>query len=691
MQIKIKLLSDACFSSGEVYNSSVDTDVTYDRYGLPFITAKRLKGCLREVGLELQDWGVAIPLEDMFGAINNKPARIMISDAKLEYYADYVEEIEKELSGSDENRRMLVHPQRVLGEFTYTRSQTRIDRKKGVAVKDSLRVTRVLKKGLIFQANVEFSGKEEEQRSYREALAKCCKGLRCMGMNRTRGMGEVEVSLEDSCSEVNFPQMAVFEEDKQYERLDYSIWLLSPVLFKSILGGQTKTVDYIEGGKILGVVAQRMGNEFIDFMNKGELICSNAYITKNGHRYLPMSASVFNVKNKSHEGREKNADTEIEENEQLSMSRGGYVYQDGMTYYTTGVAKQIRYHHSRPEDKGVGHASTTDDKSQFYQMESLLEGQVFSGSIYGTVEQLRAIYRSVDANRKIRLGYGKNAEYGEAAMTITSLGEKREPEMISGRFVVKMLAPVILYDKNGMYSTEEKVLLETLKCKFALDKLTIVKRFLKYTEIGGYNVTWNEKKPTLLAFDKGTTLLCEMEGPVPVLLGKQGFIGERNSEGYGEIAICEVPKAYKIYLEKDTGQDVDGVEKNSVQKNRGLINGIRKKACRTLIEELAIKEAKEMRVNNPAVVSQLLSILREQDTYKAFKDAIEERYNKRTDAKQQKNTTANILVKKEPKDLRKVLSDSIPTDNELYKWYYTSLLQQLKYKAKRERGVKNAE
>lgn len=58
MKITIELLSDICIGSGESYNSVIDTDVTYDDYGLPYIPAKRIKGCIREAGLELKDFGL---------------------------------------------------------------------------------------------------------------------------------------------------------------------------------------------------------------------------------------------------------------------------------------------------------------------------------------------------------------------------------------------------------------------------------------------------------------------------------------------------------------------------------------------------------------------------------------------------------------------------------------------------------
>ena len=63
MKLKIELLSDLCTYSGDTFNSVVDTDVVYDQYGLPYIPAKRLKGCIRESCMELAELGCTIELE----------------------------------------------------------------------------------------------------------------------------------------------------------------------------------------------------------------------------------------------------------------------------------------------------------------------------------------------------------------------------------------------------------------------------------------------------------------------------------------------------------------------------------------------------------------------------------------------------------------------------------------------------
>lgn len=63
MKITIKLLSDLCTASGETHNSMVDTDIVYDEYGIPYIPAKRIKGCIREAALEMMEMGLIEQLQ----------------------------------------------------------------------------------------------------------------------------------------------------------------------------------------------------------------------------------------------------------------------------------------------------------------------------------------------------------------------------------------------------------------------------------------------------------------------------------------------------------------------------------------------------------------------------------------------------------------------------------------------------
>ena len=46
--LTITLKSDLCVGSGYSYAGLIDSDICFDKYGIPYIPARRLKGCLRQ-------------------------------------------------------------------------------------------------------------------------------------------------------------------------------------------------------------------------------------------------------------------------------------------------------------------------------------------------------------------------------------------------------------------------------------------------------------------------------------------------------------------------------------------------------------------------------------------------------------------------------------------------------------------
>ena len=321
--IQITLMSDTCIASGEIYNCLVDADVCYDKYGLPYIPAKRLKGCLRETAHELVDWGKNINIKKIFGEAGSCIASMRLSNANLfrvekdnfsessvYNYEDYVEDI------LQERNRKYSMPQNVLEQFTYMRTQTAIDEKTGTAKRNSLRDIRVLKKGLSFQAKVSFLGTEEEIIEMEQQVKQCCLALKFMGLNRTRGMGEVKVEFvieSEQVTEIKENLECLVNSPVGRQCLNYTILLKAPLLTRSISSGQEVTENYIEGSKMLGFLAHHVSHcdqDFNSFMRMGELICSNAYISKENKRYMPISAGFYSMKGHTSDSRRKNYEIE---------------------------------------------------------------------------------------------------------------------------------------------------------------------------------------------------------------------------------------------------------------------------------------------------------------------------------------------------------------------------------------------
>lgn len=134
MRIKIKLLSDLCTCSGETYNSIVDMDVVYDENGIPYIPAKRIKGCIREAALEMCEMGLMDRNQyvRIFGEAGSKKSTFSLSNAYIADYKDTVYSLQH-FGMKSALHRAVISPQNVLQQYTGIRTQTAVNMETGVA------------------------------------------------------------------------------------------------------------------------------------------------------------------------------------------------------------------------------------------------------------------------------------------------------------------------------------------------------------------------------------------------------------------------------------------------------------------------------------------------------------------------------------------------------------------------------
>ena len=179
MKLYIKLLSDLCTYSGESYNSMVDTDVVYDKYGIPYIPAKRIKGCIREAALELLEFGLISKdtYEKLFGKEGDQQSGFSMSNAYLKEHTALVAVAEH----FKENG--LAAPQNVLEQYTDLRTQTAVDLETSVADKSSLRTKRVIRRGLEFEA--ECNPDKNADAELQESLKLAVSLVKHMGVSRS--------------------------------------------------------------------------------------------------------------------------------------------------------------------------------------------------------------------------------------------------------------------------------------------------------------------------------------------------------------------------------------------------------------------------------------------------------------------------------------------------------------------------
>lgn len=650
--LRITLLSDTCTSNGGIHNAAVDTEVVYDDYGLPYIPGRRIKGCLRECALEINDWGGTIPVGRLFGEKGNQRGLFTIRNA---YIAER-EQMVSELLGAEGS--LLANPQNVLESYTMLRSQTAICSATGVARHNSLRTMRVVRAGAVLEAQVSFP---EE---YRRQLEECCTIFQHMGISRTRGFGEIKAELVN-----RKPAQPGREERKESKtvfhtnKLAYELELLEPLVCKSVDHQESRSEDYIEGAKLLGCIAaalKKEGRAVDQFLSAGELRISNAYLMDaEGHRLTEVSAAYYGIKNDDHtylnKMYEKEGQEELRDGSgqpvQLGQLKHSYVYQDADALYQYDVSMEERYHHSLPEDKSIGRALGGEDgEGIFYQISSIRAGQKFKGFIDGTPDMLEEIGRLIPDGSVVAIGYGSSAEYGLCRLTYQNITEQRRAAA-GQKIAATLVSPAIIYGRNAAYSTNPEDLYEEILCALQLpaDDWQDAVQFLKITSVGGFNVTWGLRKPTQLAFDKGMTVVLSLKASEKLEEGTY-WIGERNLEGYGEcrIEVLRENGTYRGVRQKP--QRKKTAEKTDMEQYR-MLQPIADHLFVQFIEEaagiaaLSVKEA----ANNKEVwlptVSNMLTMCREDKTLQEVQQDCKSRYDVVDKGKQQKGKAAGKILR----------------------------------------------
>jgi hypothetical protein len=194
------LLSDATFGRGEGLAGLVDQEVDHDRYGLPYLRGRTLKGLLNEecanilYALTQQETDVARwrkaaqRLLGGPGSTLGDDAWLRVGPARLP--ADLRQAVRQAL----EAPRATLRPADVLDSLTTIRRQTAVDEKTGVPDEGTLRAMRVVLRQTPLEARLTFIDGDREQEDL-PLLTACILALRRAGTGRNRGRGRLRASL----------------------------------------------------------------------------------------------------------------------------------------------------------------------------------------------------------------------------------------------------------------------------------------------------------------------------------------------------------------------------------------------------------------------------------------------------------------------------------------------------------------
>ncbi len=210
LKIWIQIKSPALIGSGEGFGTLIDSDIVFDDAGLPYIPAKRIKGCLRDSAKEVEEIlktaeiSNPMKIDAVFGKTGEKePAVVFFSNLFIQEY----EVNQTWLRYFMEHDKFNKHITRasVQNHFTEIRQMTRIG-KDGVASDHSLRSVRLIKKGEIFEGDVHITGSPDSNYLIIQTLNLACMNFRRMGTNRNRGFGEISCTLDTGKRKFKMPE-----------------------------------------------------------------------------------------------------------------------------------------------------------------------------------------------------------------------------------------------------------------------------------------------------------------------------------------------------------------------------------------------------------------------------------------------------------------------------------------------------
>jgi CRISPR-associated protein Csx10 len=198
LKLKIELLSDTMIGSGDGYGAVIDSDVVYDEIGIPFIPARRIKGCLRDSALQVVERlnfaNINLFSEDDVKNIFGKKGAKFSADIRFDnlFISDY-EKTKAVFSFLIKNKKDDFSIDSIINSFTNIRRNTEIE--KGIAKEHSLRTMRVLNKGISFEGDVAIDSSNDNS-NFLIALA--AMNLKRIGSKRTRGLGEIKCYIDDT-------------------------------------------------------------------------------------------------------------------------------------------------------------------------------------------------------------------------------------------------------------------------------------------------------------------------------------------------------------------------------------------------------------------------------------------------------------------------------------------------------------
>lgn len=680
MRITIALQSDLCVSSGKGWSTAIDNDVCFDKYGLPFIPARRVKGCLKAAA-EFMEYP-AERIKKIFGTpgagfesgSGTGAGRFRISDARLDNYAAVCRDI----------AALHISPETVTDMFCDVRGSTQIEN--DTAKDSSLRFVRVVNRlspfesekdgekvhpPLAFCCDVSFDANTPEEDV--DIFENCCKALRSMGYKRNRGLGAVRCTLDrEHSAEVgamdDFVAPEPYDTGKNY-LIEYSIRLDADVAVSRSDTGDSE--DFIPGSAVLGAAAAKFAAlpeekkpDFNKVFYSGKVKFGNLYIVdKYGEPTWPAPFYLAKYKD-SDEIVNMLLESKKEQIKTPKPFKGGYISR----YAKAKVNLKVTYHHAH------------NDRI-LYTQRCIESGQVFSGRIYVSGEYAELIVGLL-RDGTLSLGRSRTAQYASCGI-ISLRCTVNEPSPVTvkkGTTYAAILRTDLILSAGAMSSQQ-------LLRSVIGEKAELKSAYLLTRNTEGYNAKWNLKKPHRMGIKAGSALIFTA-GSEFTLDSSVLFAGEKQNEGCGMVEI--IPDAdqdfrFEIYIPKEQSDDLPDTD----------ASGIREAYDRVITEKsilsCAVAAAGKVYFSQIPNNSQLgrLSLMADNSLKKRFTDdEMKTEHYRWKDFENRIASIKNESTQRKAETLKNLINDTFKGDDSAKLKCMIIFLHILRYRAKSEGGAK---
>ncbi|MHA1339365.1 MAG: RAMP superfamily CRISPR-associated protein [Promethearchaeota archaeon] len=597
MQLIIKTESYSLIGSSEKAGI-IDNDIVYDKYGIPYIPSRRIKGLLRASAFEICDiLGLKTDYIDfIFGRIGFQKSKIRIGNMYIPNYNELKKDLKLvKLVENNEILRNIITKMAVINYFSKLRYQTAIEN--GVSKDLSLRTLRVLKPDLRFEGEIsELQPLTIQEKAF---LYLTVLNLKRIGTLRNRGFGRIKCeikniginSIDKALDYINRKSVDNEKINKNIKtfnykksnshdkfKMEYYIRTISPIIISKQIGEQNivYTENYISSQTVRGILANKFielckleephkNDAFYDLFLDGKLMFNAAYPQDfKNNIYHPPALFIQKEKNDNEIDNITLYNVFESEINKSIIPINNYIFLSNSNVYIYLPQKDFSFHITKR--KNLYGAEIEEIKSIFYY-EYIEQDEVFKGELISNKEILSELKNIFGEKFNAYIGKSKTAQYGLVEFKLGDIKEinyETNYETNPSEFIIWSISPIILYndDGNPEVSTDifKKYLEEKLKCNIQIKNC-----FIKTGFIESYINVWRLKTRRLIAYMPGSSfhiLIEDQNCNFNIKSLEYEGIGENTENGYGRIKILE--NTFDKYKIKTIKEEIDNYSYNNI-------------------------------------------------------------------------------------------------------------------------------